>query len=49
MPGPKKPRLTDKERHQRFADMAREVDASEDVTDFDKAFEKVTATPAQRD
>lgn len=38
----KKPRLTDAERHRRFVDTAREVEASEDVGDFDKAFEKVT-------
>lgn len=37
-----KPKLTDTERHQRFKDAAREVDASEKARDFDKAFEKVT-------
>lgn len=38
----KKKRLTDAERHKRFVDMAREVEASEDAEDFDKAFDKVT-------
>lgn len=42
MSEPKKPKLTDAERHKRFTDMAREVEASEDAEDFDKAFEKVT-------
>ncbi len=37
--------LTDSERHKRFVDMAREVDASEDPKDFDKAFKKITETP----
>ena len=38
----KKPKLTDAERHKRFVGMAREVEASDDPGDFDKAFEKVT-------
>jgi hypothetical protein len=37
-----KPKLTDAERHARFKDMAREVEASEDPEDFEKAFERVT-------
>lgn len=42
-----KPKLTDEERHQRFKDMAREVSASEEAGDFDKAFDKVTTrTPS---
>lgn len=41
---PKKPKLTDKERHERFKEMARNVEASEKEKDFDEAFEKV-ATP----
>jgi hypothetical protein len=36
-----KPKLTDAERHKRFVEMAREVGASEDSKDFDKAFKKV--------
>lgn len=39
-----KAKLTDAERHKRFVDMAREVQASDDPKDFDKAFKKVTAT-----
>ena len=42
---PTKPKLTDDERHARFKEMAREVRASEDPEDFDRAFEKVTHTP----
>lgn len=36
-----KPKLTDAERHKRFVAMAREVGASDDPKDFDRAFEKV--------
>lgn len=35
------PKLTDAERHKRFVEMAKEVEASEDPKDFDRAFEKV--------
>ena len=35
------PKLTDAERHERFKDMAREVQASDDPKDFEKAFNKV--------
>jgi hypothetical protein len=38
---PPKPKLTDAERHKRFVDMAREVGASEDAKDFEKAFKRV--------
>jgi hypothetical protein len=37
----RKPKLTDAERHKRFVDMAREVEASDDPKDFDKAFDKI--------
>lgn len=37
-----KSKLTDEERHQRFVETAREVEASEKAEDFDKAFTKVT-------
>jgi hypothetical protein len=40
-----KARLTDAERHKRFVDMAKEVGASDDPKDFDKAFKKVTPPP----
>jgi hypothetical protein len=36
-----KPKLTDAERHKRFLETAREVGASADPKDFDKAFRKV--------
>jgi hypothetical protein len=37
-------KLTDADRHKRFVDMAREVGASEDPKDFERAFKKVTKT-----
>lgn len=37
------PKLTDAERHKRFVDMAKEVEASERQEDFDKAFKKVAS------
>jgi hypothetical protein len=39
------PKLTDDERHARFKEMAREVEASEDAEDFDRAFRTVAAPP----
>lgn len=39
----RKPKLTDAERHKRFVEMAREVKASDDPKDFDKAFKKVAS------
>lgn len=38
----KPPKLTDAERHKRFVDMAKEVEASEDADDFERAFTNVT-------
>ena len=35
------PKMTDQERHRRFVDMAREVEADEDPHAFDAAFDKV--------
>jgi len=37
----RKPKLTDAERHKRFVEMAREVEASDDPKDFERAFERV--------
>jgi hypothetical protein len=37
----RKQKLTDAERHKRFVAMAKEVGASDDPKDFDKAFKKV--------
>jgi hypothetical protein len=36
-----KPKLTDAERHKRFVEMAKEVEASPDDKDFENAFKKV--------
>lgn len=38
---PQKPKLTDAERHKRFVEMAREVGASDDPKDFERALKKV--------
>lgn len=40
---PRKPKLTDAERHKRFVEMAKEVGASDDPKDFEVAFGKVVA------
>ena len=37
----KSEKLTDAERHNRFVEMAKEVGASEDPKDFEKAFKRV--------
>ena len=39
----RKPKMTDAERHKRFLDTARAVEASDDPKDFDKAFDKVVS------
>jgi hypothetical protein len=36
-----KPKLTDKERHKRFVEMAHEIEADESPEAFDRAFDKV--------
>jgi hypothetical protein len=43
-----KPKLTNKERHKRFVDMAHEVEADESTEAFDRAFEKVIHTKLSR-
>ena len=40
----KKAKLTDTERHARFVETAKKVEASESPEDFDRAFTRVTAT-----
>jgi hypothetical protein len=44
---PKRPPLTDAERHQRFVDTAREVGADENPETFDRAFASVTTPKPQ--
>ncbi len=44
----KKPKLTDEERHRRFVDMAREVEASESPKAFDRAFRRVALKPKKK-
>jgi hypothetical protein len=39
-----KPKLSDTERFERFREMAREVEASDDPKEFDKAFKKVVSS-----
>jgi hypothetical protein len=43
------PKLSDAERHKRFVAMAREVEASDDPKDFDKAFKKVVSPKNTKD
>lgn len=45
IPAERKPKLTDAERHKRFVDMAREVEADESTKAFDRAFAKVVTKP----
>jgi hypothetical protein len=42
-----KAKLTDAERHKRFVAMAREVEASDDPRDFERAFKRVTRSKAK--
>jgi hypothetical protein len=44
-----KPRLTDAERHKRFVAMAREVEASDDPKDFDRAFKNIVPPKKAKD
>jgi hypothetical protein len=44
----KKKKLTDADRRDRFLDTARKVGASEDPTDFDKAFKRVVKDPTRK-
>jgi hypothetical protein len=43
---PKKPPLTDAERHKRFVNMACETQVSDNPEDFDEAFFKIVTPPA---
>jgi hypothetical protein len=44
-----KNKLTDAERHKRFVEMAKEVGASNDPKEFDKAFANVTRTTLHKE
>jgi hypothetical protein len=44
----RKPKLTDAQRHARFMAMAREVEASPDLKDFEKAFKKVVSSKRRK-
>ena len=37
----RKPKLTDAERHKRFVEVAKKIGASEDISNFDKAFKSI--------
>lgn len=43
-----KPKLTDAERHKRFVEMARQVGASDDPKDFERAFKKVAPSKSKK-
>jgi hypothetical protein len=45
---PKKPKLTDAERYRRFVEAAKKVEASDNIDDFDRAFDKI-AVKHQKD
>jgi hypothetical protein len=38
---PRPPKLTDAERHKRFVETAKKVDASENIADFERAFDRI--------
>lgn len=44
-PSPKRPALTDAERHARFIETAKATDADESPQAFDRAFAKVATAP----
>lgn len=44
----KSSKLTDTERHKRFLAMAKEVGASDDPKDFEKAFKKVVSSKDEK-
>ena len=46
--GKPKRKVTDKERHKRFVDMAHEVQADESLEAFDRAFRKVVSIHPRR-
>jgi hypothetical protein len=46
-PKAKKSKMTDAQRHKRFVAMAREVQASEDPKEFERAFKKVAPSSAK--
>ena len=39
---PRPPKLTDAERHERFVETAKKIEASENIDDFDKAFRSLS-------
>jgi hypothetical protein len=45
---PRPPKLTDVERHKRFIETAKNVEASESIEDFDKAFSLLMARSAPK-
>jgi hypothetical protein len=44
----RKPKLTNKERHKRFVDMAHEVGADESKEAFNRAFERIMPTKSPK-
>lgn len=41
-------KLTDHERHERFLEAAKHAEASDDLADFERAFNAVTKTPPKK-
>jgi hypothetical protein len=48
-PKKKSSKLTDAERHKRFVEAAKKVEASEKSEDFDKGFDSLRLNPIQED
>jgi hypothetical protein len=45
---PIKPKLTNAERHELFVEMAKKVEASEETTVFDRAFDRLSVSTRER-
>lgn len=45
----KSPKLSDEARHERFVDMAREVEAVDSADAFDRAFDEVVSPPKTKE
>ena len=48
-PSPKRPPLTDAERHARFVETAKKADADESTKAFDRAFASIVSAPKPKD
>jgi hypothetical protein len=44
----KKPKLTDAERYKRFVEAAKKVEASDNIEDFNRAFDRLVTKPPRK-